>query len=69
MASRKQRETPCDGSKFKRAYKGKLYTLSVVNNKDLVAYKLNGVTYPTPSAAAKSVVKTEVNGWRFWRID
>jgi len=27
------------------------------------------MNYPTPSAAAKSVTGTDVNGWEFWGID
>ena len=43
--------------------------MRVVVSGDGIAYKVRGKTYRTPTAAARSVTKTAVNGWLFWRID
>lgn len=35
-----------------------------------IILKLDGVEkiYPFPSGAARAIVKTSVNGWKFWKI-
>lgn len=63
-----KRPNPLAGSKFEKKYKGKPYTLEVVKSEVGVSFKLKGAIYLTPTAAAKSITKTEVNGWHFWRI-
>lgn len=35
-----------------------------------VGIEIDGVQYPSPSAAAKAVTGyKEINGWLFWRLD
>jgi hypothetical protein len=36
---------------------------------DGVAYELDGHQFETPTAAAKHIQGTEVNGWKFWKMD
>jgi hypothetical protein len=69
MSAPKSRPKPSIGSKFEKTFKGNLYTLEVVKGAKDVAFKLDGVTYATPSAAAKSITMSAVNGWRFWHMD
>ena len=69
MRTRKSRPLPGIGSTFKKEYKGESYTLKVVQEEGKLMYYLGGKCYASPSSAAKSVTKTEVNGWRFWGID
>lgn len=52
-----------------RTFAGTLYRLKVVNSPNGLVYVLNGHTYETPTAAAKSITKFEVNGWRFWHME
>jgi hypothetical protein len=68
MPTAKQRATPKVGTEFSKKYKHKLYKLKVVKAQGGVAYDLNGVAYKSPSSAAKSLTKAEVNGWRFWKM-
>jgi len=68
MAGRKQRAKPPIGSKFGRHYKGAAHWLEIVKSEGRVAYKVKSTLYRSPSAAAKSVTHTEVNGWAFWGI-
>lgn len=60
---------PSVGSSFIKTYKDKSYTLQVVKSDSGVGYKLGKTVYTSPSAAAKSLTETEVNGWKFWKID
>lgn len=69
MPAAKDRPNPKVGTEFVRDYKRKTHKLKVVKASGGVAYELNGTVYPSPSAAAKSLTKGEINGWRFWRID
>lgn len=69
MPTRKKRTNPKVGCEFEREFKSKIYKLRVIEIDGRIAYKLGGVVFPSPSAAAKSITKTEVNGWVFWRID
>ncbi len=52
-----------------KEYKGKTYTLKVVKTDRGIGYDLRGTVFSSPSTAAKSLTKTEINGWKFWRID
>jgi len=63
------RTPPPVGSTYERTYKGGTYRMTVVVSGDGIAYKVGHKTYQTPTAAAKSLTRTEVNGWLFWRID
>ncbi len=69
MPARKPRQIPPVGAAYTKTYKNKSYTLKVVKSDSGVGYKLGSTVYPSPSAAAKSLTKTEVNGWKFWKID
>jgi hypothetical protein len=69
MPKKKQRKDPRVGSTFKRWYKRKMYTLTVVRHEGALWYEVGGNRYRSPSAAAKAVTRTSVNGWRFWRMD
>ena len=69
MPKRKTRTLPKPGSRFNRDYLGKTYSLSVVEQNGRILYRLNGENYSSPSAAAKSLLKHEVNGWWFWAMD
>jgi hypothetical protein len=69
MPIRKYHKQPSVGSRYERTYKGKTYVLKVVERTGKWAYELSGKCFKTPSAAAKSVTKHEINGWDFWRID
>ncbi len=48
-----------------RTYKGREYK-ALLTPKGKI--KLGGKAFLSPSAAAKSIVKREVNGWKFWYI-
>ena len=69
MPERKPRKLPKPGSTFKRDYHGETYSLSVVEQKGRVLYRLQGETFNSPTAAAKSLTKYAVNGWAFWKMD
>ena len=46
-----------------------MHRMVVVNMEGRLGYRIGNKTFPSPSAAAKSVTNSEVNGWRFWKID
>ena len=68
MPKAKKRTTPTAGSVFERSFEGKTHRLKVVKSSNGVAYEVSGRMFKTPTAAAKSIVKHAVNGWRFWKI-
>lgn len=69
MPKRKPRTLPKPGSTFKREYQDKTYNLLVVEHNGRVLYRMNGVSFNSPSAAAKSLTNHAVNGWVFWAMD
>jgi hypothetical protein len=69
MPARKQRPNPKVGVEYVREYKRKTYKLKVIRTGGSIVYELAGSVFPSPSAAAKSITNSEVNGWRFWEID
>jgi hypothetical protein len=69
MRARKKRPNPKLGRKFVKEYKHQIYKLKVVKGNGGIGYKLEGIVYSSPSAAAKSITGSEVNGWKFWKID
>jgi Protein of unknown function (DUF2924) len=69
MPARKKRPTPRVGSEFVKKFKGKTYKLKIIKADSRIAYELGDTAFPSPSAAAKSITQTEVNGWAFWLID
>ncbi|HUL42054.1 MAG TPA: hypothetical protein VLV32_09155 [Burkholderiales bacterium] len=50
------------GTEFRANYKGQTY-LGRVEGRALV---INGKKFDTPSAAAVSITRNAVNGWKFW---
>lgn len=69
MPKRRTRRPPKVGMTFRRRYKGRLYHVRIVRTRGRVGYQVRGKLYATPTAAAKSITGTDVNGWTFWRID
>ena len=69
MPAPKERKNPKVGSEFVKEYRRKTYKLKVVKANGGVGYELNGTVFSSPSTAAKSFTKNDVNGWRFWKID
>lgn len=69
MAARKQHQPPKIGTVYEKSYKGILYRLLVVEIENRVFYKMGRTAFVMPSAAAKSITGTPVNGWRFWKIE
>ena len=69
MPRLKKRRSPSVGSKYTKRFKGKLYEMVVSRVGGGIGYSVSGKTYKSPSAAAKSITKMEVNGWRFWKIN
>jgi len=68
MAKKKPRNTPPVGATFERNYKGKTYRLNVVTKDGRTRYKIGKEFFDSPSGAAKSIIKQEVNGWVFWKL-
>lgn len=69
MPTRKSRKEPAVGTICSRNYKGKTYTMKVIKTEMGIGYKVGRDVFKTPSAAAKAITKTEVNGWVFWGLD
>jgi len=68
MPRKKERKPPQIGKIYTRVFKGKSYSVKIVRTESGLAYTLGGETFPTPTAAAKSITKCDVNGWVFWGI-
>lgn len=69
MPKPKKRKAPNIGSIFEKIYKGKTYKLKVIYSPNGLAFELDGDIFKTPTAAAKSITKREVNGWEFWLMN
>ena len=69
MSRKKQHKIPKRGATFERKWRDKLYRLRVISKGGVAAFEVEERIFATPSAAAKSITKQEVNGWRFWHID
>ena len=67
--ARKRLSAPPVGSTYERQFKGRNVQMTVVSANGGVAYRVSGRDFRSPSAAAKSITGTEVNGWEFWRIN
>jgi hypothetical protein len=50
------------GTEFRSSYKGQMYYARVDNGSLL----LNEKKFSSPSAAAMSITKNSINGWKFW---
>ena len=66
---RKNHKLPRVGSSFERKYKGKVFRMELMRIKDKLVYRVAETDYYSPSAAAKSITGTEVNGWKFWNME
>jgi hypothetical protein len=51
------------GTEFRAVYKGQTYLARVEDG----ALVLSGKRFDSPSAAAVSITRNPVNGWRFWQ--
>ncbi len=69
MVRKKKRNSPSVGSKYTKKFKGKTYQMVVSRIDGGIGYSVSGKTYKSPTAAAKPITKTEVNGWKFWKMD
>jgi hypothetical protein len=69
MPAPKQRTKPKVGLEFVKEYKRKTYKLKVVRADAGVGYDVGGTVFTSPSTAAKSITKNEINGWKFWGMD
>jgi len=68
MPKRKKHITPKPGSTFRKEYKREHYILSVIEDGGQTHFRVGKTTFRTPTAAAKSITGSEVNGWNFWGI-
>jgi len=68
MPPRIERKVPKAGEVFEGTFAKKKYRLKVIQLSDGIAYELDRCIFKTPTAAAKSITKFEVNGWRFWHM-
>ncbi len=62
-------ESLAPGTRLVARLKGRTFSATVVlgpNGESLV--ELEGVHYPSVSAAGKAAAGYPVNGWRFWRV-
>lgn len=50
------------GTELRAEYDGRIHNAEISNGK--IIY--NGESHKTPSAAARDVTKTSINGWTFW---
>jgi hypothetical protein len=69
MPAKKRRIKPKVGCEFVKRFKGKTYKLKIVKSDGEIAYEVGNTAFPSPSGAARSITKGQVNGWKFWRID
>lgn len=68
MPKKIQRQMPKVGSTFEKEFRGKNFTLTVVNEEGRTLFRVGKTKYKSPSAAAKAITLNEVNGWQFWGI-
>ena len=54
-----------DGTSFRATYKGKTYQARIQNSQWIDEF---GNFRTSPSDAASSISRTNVNGWRFWYV-
>jgi hypothetical protein len=63
---RKERKLPKAGMIFTKRHKGKDYSLTVIEIDGQIKYKIGKNVFNSPTAAAQSLVKYNINGWAFW---
>jgi hypothetical protein len=65
-----EHDAPKVGKVFKATYKGKPYTMKMVNGENGgVAYQVGKDVFKNPSAAGSSVTGGACSGWKFWHIE
>jgi sensor domain CHASE-containing protein len=64
-----ERKVPKTGNKYVRKWRGINHEMTVVIEGGNIQYKVGEDYFKSPSAAAKHIIKQEVNGWRFWKIE
>jgi len=69
MRRAKDHKAPKSGSTFEKIFKHRKYHLKIVSTPRGIGYEVCGQVFRSPSAAAKSITKTAVNGWAFWHMD
>lgn len=57
------------GTKGFTNYKGREYTIEVVNADTGIGYRVGRSVFTSPSAAAKAITGRETNGWVFWHLE
>lgn len=68
----KRTKLPDPGTVFTKTFKGqtlKAKVIAVDRDRGRISLEVNGVEYPSPTAAAKAFTKNDVNGWVFWGIE
>jgi hypothetical protein len=69
MPKTKVNQMPPVGSIFHRTFNRKIHELTIVaTERGGVAFMVNGNVFNTPTAAAKSITRYEVNGWVFCKL-
>ena len=70
MPVRKERDLRAlfgSGGEYSRSFKEKTYVLKVIREAaGGYRYVIGKETFSSPTAAAKDITKSEVNGWKFW---
>lgn len=69
MPKLKEHVMPKIGTIFEKKYRGRCFKLAVVRHSGETVFALGGEMFKTPTAAAKSITKSEINGWFFWGIE
>jgi hypothetical protein len=69
MGRAKGHKVPKVGAKFQKTFKERKYRLTVVTIPNGIGYEVGGKVFKSPSAAARSIARTAVNGWKFWHLD
>jgi hypothetical protein len=69
MSRTKIWKSPKVGTVFEKRFNGKLYKLLVIKSNYGIGFSLDHQIYKSPTAAAKIIVKHEVNGWTFWKMN
>lgn len=69
MPIRKTHQSPKVGDTFTKTFKSAQHKMTVVEVGKGVGYRIGKTVYKSPSAAAKSITQTAVNGWAFWHME
>ena len=54
-----------EGTQFRATYKGKMHSAEICTGRWMDE---DGTFRNSPSDAARAITKTNVNGWRFWKV-